>query len=114
LIRYSHQSTLKVSTDVTNEIYESACQLFDQVWQGEPIRHLRVRLSQLKPKHLSQRIIFGAKEREKLQDLDKAVDQLRDKYGDRVLQRGVFINSKMAPTAGGVGEEDYKMMSSIL
>ncbi len=114
LIRYSHQSTLRSATDVTNEIYESVCQLFDEVWQGEPIRHLRVRLSQLRPKHLNQRIIFGAKEREKLQSLDKVVDQLREKYGDGVLQRGVFINSKMAPTAGGVGEEDYKMMTSIL
>src|SRR6056297_2455323 len=114
LIRYSHQGTLKAATDVTNEIYNQACKLFDQAWQGEPIRHLRVRLSGLKPKHLNQRIIFGAKEKEKMQKLDKAVDKLREQYGDKVLQRGVFINSKMAPTAGGVGEEDYKMMTSIL
>ncbi len=115
LIRYSHQSTLKNPTDITNEIYQEACRLFDQSWQGEPIRHLRIRLSSLIPRHLNQKTFFEAEKKEKLQDLDKTVDKLREKFGDHVLKRGVFINSRMAPIMGGVGnEEDYKMMTSIL
>jgi len=115
LIRYSHQSTLKNPTDITNDIYQEACRLFNQSWRGEPIRHLRVRLSSLIPKHLNQRTFFEAAKKEKMQDLDKTVDILREKYGDHVVKRGVFVNSKMKPIMGGVGdEEDYKMMTSIL
>ena len=40
LIFYSRQKKLLVATDSTRKIYEIACYLFDNVWKGNPIRHL--------------------------------------------------------------------------
>ncbi|QOR36659.1 DNA polymerase IV [Clostridium sp. 'deep sea'] len=113
-VRYSHQMKLRAPTDVTNEIYYTACQLFDECWQHEPVRHLRVRLSQLKQKEESQMLIMNAKQHYKLQNIDKTVDSLRKRYGNNALTRGVFLHSGQRPILGGIVEEDYQMMSSIL
>ncbi|WP_347472702.1 DNA polymerase IV, partial [Clostridium sp. 3-3] len=39
---YSHQKKLKTATNITREIYESACQVFDEMWDKVPIRHLGI------------------------------------------------------------------------
>jgi DNA polymerase-4 len=44
---YSHQRKLYLPTDCTSLIHRIACELFDELWQGEPIRHLGVRVSEL-------------------------------------------------------------------
>ncbi len=36
----SHQLTLFTATNITNEIYKAACRLFDELWDGIPVRHL--------------------------------------------------------------------------
>ena len=38
----SHQKKLLNSTNLTIKIYETACGLFQELWNGEPIRHLGV------------------------------------------------------------------------
>ena len=113
-LRYSHQTKLPAPTDVTNEIYQTVCRLFDECWQKEPVRHLRVRVSDLKPCAESQLLIMGARQHSKLQSIDRTVDKLRKKYGANVLIRGIFLHSGHKAVLGGVGEDDYKMMSSIL
>ncbi len=115
LMRYSHQMRLSAPTNVTNDIYETAQKLFDDSWQGDPIRHLHVRVSDLRPCDESQLQIFEIDRHRQLQRLDLTIDHLRQRYGSQIMQRGVFVNGKIKAMAGGVGEEDdYKMMSSIL
>lgn len=46
--------------------------------------------------------------------LDKTIDSIRERFGDKSIIRSVFINSDIDPLSGGNGEEDYIMMSSIL
>ena len=41
----SHQMALRAATNITNEIYDVACKLFDELWDGNPIRLLGVSTS---------------------------------------------------------------------
>ncbi|MGN0506890.1 MAG: DNA polymerase IV, partial [Lachnospiraceae bacterium] len=38
----SHQRVLQTDTNITNEIHKAACELFDELWNGQPIRHLGI------------------------------------------------------------------------
>ncbi len=111
--RYSHQRKVYSPTDSTKEIYEIVKDLFDEVWDGEPLRHLGIRLSGLIPNEPYQTSIFDNKYKEKYRKLDKAVDDLRQKYGSKILMRAGFLHSGIKPMTGGV-HEDYPIMSSIL
>lgn len=111
---YSHQKKLAVPTDSTNTIYNTAKKLFDNIWQGEPIRHFSISLSQLVSTEFFQLSFLQALDR-KNQDLDKAIDKLRLKFGQNSIQRSCFLYSGIDPVIGGVvAEESYPMMSSIL
>lgn len=112
-ISRSHQRKFNTPTDCTTQIFEAACQLFDQLWQGEPVRHLGIRVSELCANDFIQLTLFE-KYSEKKKRLDDAIDSIRLKYGSRAVFRSVFLNSGFRPLAGGVMEEDYQMMSSLL
>lgn len=111
---YSHQRKLPGPTDCTMVIYENVTQLFDQVWKGEPIRHLGVHLTDLCGKEFYQISIFDKNDRERQMQADRVMDALRKKYGNDTLVRSSFINSGIRPIRGGVGEDNYQMMSSLL
>jgi len=97
----SHQTTLYAPSDTGSIIYETACRLFDELWDRSPIRLLGVRTSKLissaGPMQLS---LFdldtdssGKKEpqREKLAALDKALDDIRSKFGKDAVVRGSLL-----------------------
>lgn len=114
LISYSHQRKMNIPIDVTNTLYKNACGLFDELWHGEPIRYMGVRVSQLCSNDFYQ-LSFFQPDNEKQQKLDRAVDKIRLKYGARSVVRSSFLHSGLNPLTGGVvQEEDYPMMSSIL
>ena len=89
----SHQTTLEVPSASTDLIYQTACKLFDELWNGKPIRLLGIRTSKLtsdtEPRQIS---LFELQENtpqsEKQQKLDSALDSLRDKYGKDIIKRG--------------------------
>ncbi|KAB3533997.1 DNA polymerase IV [Alkaliphilus pronyensis] len=111
---YSHQRKLFSPTNVTNEIYRIVKELFNECWQGEKLRHLGVRVADLTKNETIQTSFFDEKTREKYQALDESIDNIREKYGKYSIMRGIFADGEIAPLLGGVGEEDYPMMSSIL
>ena len=111
---YSHQKKIFAPTCVTMDIYKTAKKLFNEVWKGEKIRHLGVRVSELCGDDFIQATLFDDKKREKKEALDSAVDYIRYKYGKNSIMRAVFADYEFSPVSGGVGEDDYAMMSSIL
>ncbi len=111
-IRYSHQAKLNTPTDSTTGIFNSVKKLFNEVWKCEPIRHLGIRVSEFISKDFYQLSFFDSTENS--QNLDRTIDMIRKKYGDRSLVRSCFIHSNISPFQGGVNEEDYPMMSSLL
>ncbi len=45
--KVSHQTTLLTPTNQTDTIYQTACALFDEIWDGTPVRLLGIRSSKL-------------------------------------------------------------------
>lgn len=51
---------------------------------------------------------------QKQKAVDKSIDELRLRYGSRIIFRASFLHSRLKPITGGVMEEDYPIMSNIL
>lgn len=94
----SHQTTLEHPSASTDVIYQTACKLFDELWNGAPIRLLGIRTSKLVPETEPQQLsIFDYQattpKSEKQQKLDSALDTLRGKYGKDIIKRGSLLDS---------------------
>jgi DNA polymerase-4 len=111
---YSHQKKFFSATDCTNEIFNASKILFNEAWKGEPIRHLGVRVSELCSNEFYQKTFFDDSNHEKNQALDSTIDNIRLKFGSESIFRASFLNSDLKPMIGGVGAEDFPMISSIL
>lgn len=109
----SRQRTLPCFTDNTTAIYEEARILFRELWDGKPLRHMGIRTSHLAPADGMQYSLFDQDTGRK-QALDKTIDELRTRFGKQSVQRGVFLHSGIRPVTGGVGDDEYQMMSSML
>lgn len=110
----SHQRKLFSPTSITNEIYKNVVELFEEVWKGEKIRHLGVRLTDLCSDEFLQPSFFDEKDRDKKNALDSAIDNIRYKYGNTAVMRGIFLDGEFSPMTGGAGVEDYPVMNSVL
>ena len=89
----SRQMTLDSATNVTNEIYHHVCQLFDQLWKGNPIRLLGVQTSKATNEAHRQYSLFENQNVEKLSKLDAAIDKIRTKYGEDSVMRASFVKT---------------------
>lgn len=111
---YSHQRKLFNATDCTTTIFEIVKKLFKSMWKGETIRHLGVRVSDLSTNEFYQRTFFDDPLIEKKRAIDHTIDSLRMRYGAHAIQRAMFIDADTKHMIGGVGTDDYPMMSSLL
>ena len=98
----SHQKQLPRAANADKVIYETACELFRELWNGHPIRLLGIRTSKLvdetEPEQMSifdfQNVLNQnmpkreMRKNDKQEKLDKALDQIRKKYGDGAIVRG--------------------------
>ncbi len=95
LTRASHQCALTSATNITQEIYAKVCRLFDEKWDGTPIRLLGVSTSKASREESGRQMnLFDTTDYEKLQKLDKAMDTIRQKYGTKAIQRASFIRGQ--------------------
>lgn len=113
-ISYSHQRKLYSPTDITKRIAKVAYGLFDEKWNGEPIRHMGIHVTQLCTNEFYQCSLLDNGNNEKERLLDKTIDELRLKYGSKSIIRSSFLHSGIQSISGGVGEESYPIMSSLL
>jgi len=88
----TRQVTLKEASNVSQVIFAAARQLLSEalVQRGKPIRLIGIRVSNLSGKE-RQLHMFDS-EREKLEHLDKAIDQIRRKYGPAAIKAGKDIS----------------------
>jgi len=102
----SHQMTLNHATNITIELHQYACRLFDELWNRKPIRHLGIHTARIKDGgELRQLSFFDLANFEKWEDMDRAVDQIRLKYGIDAVKRAVFIRGSIDHLSGGVSRE---------
>lgn len=93
-----------------------ACQLFDELWTGVLLRHIGVSVSELCTNEFNQASLFDDKDKdiEKNRAIDKTMDSLRMRFGGNSVYRSVFLHSGLKPITGGIGEDDYPVMASML
>ena len=101
----SHQTQTLSPVNSAEDIHRLACSLFDELWDGRPVRLLGIRSSKLtaegepiqlsifdlptaEPDTVKKGRDVHAPSPEKLQKLDAAMDKIRRKYGKDVVHRG--------------------------
>lgn len=112
----SHQAPFLTPTNSTGKIYEASCRLFDELWNGSPIRLLGIRTAKLQdvkepvqmslfdmefPQevNLEKKMVKGLS-RERLEKLDQAMDDIKKRYGDGAVIRGsLLLKDKLPPSA---------------
>ncbi|MDF2904936.1 MAG: dinB, partial [Herbinix sp.] len=105
----SHQMTLFGATNITSEIHLAACRLFDELWDGSPVRNLGIHTSKIvSGNSVRQMNLFDMNRYERLHKLDYVVDQVRDKYGEDVVKRAIFLNNPIYHMSGGIPPEKRK------
>ena len=104
----SHQTTILTPTAEEAEIYQCACQLFNELWDGEPIRLLGIRTTKLQDEEEPTQIsLFDlaryqeqekkeelrrekeAQKQKKLASLDDAIAKIKKRYGADAIHKGV-------------------------
>ena len=80
---FSKQRKLENPTDATNDIYNIALNLFNELWDGTKIRNLGVRISNFTTIRTKQFSLFE-KEVEN-DDIDKVIDNINNKLGKEFL-----------------------------
>ena len=88
-VHVSHQMQLPAVTDDMGVLYHHACLLFDELWNGEPIRLLGVRTSKLatEPEPV-QMTLFDLPRTQKEAKAVKALEALQAKFGKDIVRKG--------------------------
>lgn len=114
----SHQKHLSTSTNLTTEIYQCACELFEELWNGAPVRHLGIHTSRVQDSDFSRQLtLFDRVDYHKLACLDTTVDRIRERFGIDSLQRAIFLNQPIDHMSGGISREkrsvDYDNLAPL-
>ena len=92
----SHQRQMRRAAYEDKTLYENACALFEELWNGEPIRLLGIRTSKLVEEMAPEQLSIFDIQQEKPKDekhrkLDKALDEIRKRFGEDAVKRGTFL-----------------------
>lgn len=124
LYSFTRQKKLENPTDITSEIAEAALELFriNYKWD-KPIRSIGVRASDLRsPFSATQLSLFVDENyREKMRKVDRAVDEIRKRFGFDSIQRGLMycdralskVNAKEDHTVHPHGYMEYGNLTGV-
>ena len=92
-ISSSHQCVLTNPTAGTRELYEHACRLLSEFWDGRPIRLLNYSVSRLTEEEIRQLTLFDTTDYEKQEKAEKVMDAIREKFGAGAVKRATFLRN---------------------
>lgn len=93
--RTSKQKKLKNSTNVTDEIYETAKDILMNMGEIEPVRLIGLRLNNLVDTSDQQVSLFeDIKTHDNNENLDKMVDMLKEKFGSNIVKKASLVDVK--------------------
>jgi len=103
---FSHQSMLHGATNNTEQLFQAACRVFNEAWDGiTPLRQLGVQMTRLTSQPYQQYDLFSGVtpvQYERKLRLDETVDALRDKFGEDIIRRAKFAQDPDHHMAGGL------------
>lgn len=100
------QMQLLTPTDVTEEIYTTACRIFKKLWDGKaPIRQIGVHTSKVESDAGRQYNLFDLQKYDRLEKLNRTIDKIRGKYGEDAIFRAGFLKSNVTHMSGGLDKE---------
>lgn len=111
----TRQMTLPQPTDLAKDLTQSALQLIHASWQiTSPIRMLTITASHLTDQAAGEQLsLFDADDgvlREKQEELSRALDQIRGKYGVRSVQFGCLIKNDLGILEQPSDEEELPIL----
>ena len=114
----SHQKVLGSSTDLTWEICRAARELFGELWDHRPVRLLGVHTSRVRRDDFTrQTSLFDEVDYEKLAEMDRTVDAIRERFGIDAVMRAAFLNQPIDHMSGGISREkrevDYEKVTVL-
>lgn len=89
--KYSRQMPTIAPTQNGMDLYKYSCQLFDALWNGNPIRLLGIRAGKLSDENEPIQLdlfSYNPEENAKKQKLNQAMESIRKRYGDNAIQKG--------------------------
>lgn len=102
----SHQKGLKSPTNLTAEIYTASCDLFRELWNGRPVRHLGVHTGRVSRTGFGRQLMmFDELDYEKLSRMDETVDGIRKRFGTDAVMRAAFLDQPIDHMCGGISRE---------
>lgn len=91
-VNKSHQKKLRESTDITEIIFETAKQLMEESWNGEPLRLIGLSISDIDRNGFEQMSFLVDERKEKMKKLDTALDSIRGRFGDESIKRASTVD----------------------
>lgn len=100
------QKQLFSATNVTEELYQEAAGLFDALWDKRtPLRQVGVFTGEITKDCGRQYNLFDMDRFDRLEKLDRAVDDIRRKYGEDAVMRACFVKTPLNHMNGGLHRE---------
>lgn len=93
-IDYSHQKKLKFATSNTKEILETSKEILKEMYKGESIRLVGLRVDNLEEEDQIQLSLFSM-DNNKQSTLDKTLDNIINKYGIGTVTRAGKLNTNI-------------------
>ena len=92
----SHQKQLLKPTNEDQVLYETPCQLFKEIWSGEPVRLLGIRTAKLSAESEPEQMTLFDMELpqppdEKHQRLNAAMEAIRKRYGNDAVKKASLM-----------------------
>ena len=102
----SHQHLLHNATNITEQLFNAACKVFDEAWDGAtPLRQLGVQVTRLSEEPYCQYDLFSSVSPERYERklrLGETVDSLRDRFGEDIIRRAKFAQNPEGHMTGGL------------
>ena len=91
---YSHQKQIDYATNSTSDIFEYAMEIFNEMWEGTPIRLLGVSAGKLQtPDQAVQLSLFDDDIHIKREACDVTIDKIREKFGKDAIKRATYLDT---------------------
>ena len=103
---FNKQMQLSTATDVTEEIYETACEIFVRLWDRKtPIRQIGVHTTKVQSDVGRQYNLFDMQRFDRLETWNRTIDDIRGRFGEDSVKRASFLQGNVSHMSGGLDKE---------